>query len=209
MGIKYIPRIKIKAVIDIVLCIDCTNGGAIVSCMAPPIIRFLKSLDSIDVNYGFDWRARVVGYGDLEIGEKIQNSNEFVFDVDSIERQFSNLKGYAGGDEPESTLDAICYATKQSDWRKYCHKVVIVLTDAHTKGIHSSTEILFAIHDVEELKWVLLENKIRLCLWAPKDPVYESFKSLPKSKIFLLDDANGILCSGKTELTEYLDWRLF
>jgi len=197
--------IKTKAIIDIVFCVDCTNAGAVAVCMEQQIIRFIESLDSKEGAVVADWRARVVGYGDLEIGETVQNSNEFVCDVASFKSQYSNLEKYAGGDEPESTLDAICYAATQSDWRDNCKKFVFVLTDATTHDIHSSTRNTCDICNVDDLKWLLVDKNISLFLWGPKDPVYESFKALPKSEIILLDDANGALYSGKIDLTEYLD----
>ncbi len=194
-----------KAIIDIVFCVDCTNAGAVAVCVGQQIIRFIESLDSKVGTVVADWRARVVGYGDLEIGETVQNSNEFVCDVASFKSQYSYLEKYAGGDEPESTLDAICYAATQSDWRDNCKKFVFVLTDATTHDIHSSTRNTCDICNVDDLKWLLVEKDIRLFLWGPNDPYYSSFKGVPKSEIVILKDANGRLFNGEIDLTEYLD----
>lgn len=204
-GVRKPKIIKTKAIVDIVFCLDCTNGGAVARYMESQIIRFVESLNSKEGDVVADWRARIVGYGDLDEGEEIQNSNAFVCDAASIVKQLSALELYAGGDELESTLDAICYAAKQSDWRDKCFKFVFVLTDAHTKELYFSTKINYYINNVEELMHELYNNHIKLFLWGPKDPVYESFKALPKSEIILLDDANGALYSGKIDLTEYLD----
>ena len=205
-GIKAPPVIKIKAVVDIVFCIDCTNRAAIANCMESQIMKFVEALNTTNEKLFVDWRARVVGYGDLEMEEAVQNGNEFVSDVDQIRKQLNGLEPCYGGDIPESTLDAICYAVKTSDWRERCHKAIFVLTDAPTKGLHSSTQKVFGVCNVDELKMDLVEKHIKLFLWGPNDPVYESFKYIPESEIILLDDVTGVLYHGKIDLTEYLDW---
>lgn len=197
-----ISKPKVLIITDIVFCIDCTNGGAIARCMEPPIISLLESLN-------VDWRARVMGYGDLDIGEEMQNNNVFVGDVDSIREQLSLLEGYCGGDEPESTLDAICYAAKQSDWRNRCKRVIIVLTDAFTKRIHPSTAKALGIYNIDELRTALANNQVILYLFGPQDPVYKLLGFIPRSDIILLENAREDLYSGMIDLTKYLDELLF
>lgn len=99
-----------------------------------------------------------------------------------------------GGDEPESTLDAIVYAAKTSKWRARCQKVIVVFTDATTKDIHSSTR-KFSINNVEDLKKDLTNNHIKLFLWGYTDSKYEAMKVVPKSEITLMDDPHATLVS--------------
>ena len=122
----YGPRVLQKVNIDIVFCIDCTNGGALVRCMKSRIVEYVEAHNTKEIDVIVNWRARVVGYGDLECEEPIMNSNGFVSDVDSFAKQLADLEelGYAGGDVPESTLDAICYAAETSDWRENATKLL-------------------------------------------------------------------------------------
>ena len=196
----------IKKGIDIVFCIDCTNAGAIRDCMKFQIINFVESLNTWNQNnISVDWRARVIGYGDIECNEPVQNNSEFIHDVDLLRKQLCELEAYGGGDDPESTLDAICYAALDSKWRVWCERIIIVLTDAPTKSLHESTMDAFDLCDYKNLINVLANNRIRLFLWGEKDPVYESLRCLPKSEICLLDHAYEYLYAAKLDLTKYIE----
>ena len=195
-----------KKVADIVFCIDCTNAGAIRNCMEFQIIKFVESLNTCNQNNIYvDWRARVIGYGDIEYNEPVQNNSEFIHDVDLFRRQLCELEAYSGGDDPESTLDAICYAALDSKWRDRCERIIIVLTDAPTKSLHVSTMCKFNIRDFKELMKALVDNHIRLFLWGETDPIYESMKQFPKSHICLWQNAYEYLYTAKLDLTEYID----
>lgn len=195
-----------KKVADIVFCIDCTNAGAIRNCMEFQIIKFVESLNTCNQNNIYvDWRARVIGYGDIEYNEPVQNNSEFIHDVDLFRRQLCELEAYSGGDDPESTLDAICYAALDSKWRDRCERIIIVLTDAPTKSLHVSTMDAFDLCEYDNIINVLVDNRIRLFLWGEKDPVYESLRCLPKSEICLLDHAYAYLYAAKLDLTKYIE----
>ncbi len=197
---------KTKVVVDIVFCIDCDNAAAIRNCMESQIIKFVESFNTWNQNNIYvDWRARVIGYGDLEDDEAIQNNSEFVIDVDSFRKQLAELEAYAAGDNPESTLDALCYAALDTKWRDWSDRIIIVLTDAPTKDLHDSTMCKFNIRDFKELMKALVDNHIRLFLWGETDPIYESMKQFPKSHICLWQNAYEYLFTAKLDLTEYID----
>lgn len=187
--------IKTTAVADVVFCFDCT--GSMSSCIdnvKEHVNKFVEGLNS-DQSVTIDWRIRALGYGDLEIGEEIQNGFDFVSDVSSFQSQLSGIKMCYGGDAPESTLDAIIYAYKTSKWRK-AHKIVVVFTDAPTKDIHSSTKSTFAVNDINALAKDLSDNHIKLFLWGAEDTNYRSLAPVPKSEINEMSNPHAELSSG-------------
>lgn len=200
MGLQKMPSgtglMKTKAVADVVFCFDCT--GSMETCIdnvKQHVNKFVEGLNA-DQSVTINWRIRALGYGDLEIGEEIQNNNDFVSDVASFQSQLSSgIKMVYGGDAPESTLDAIIYAYKTSKWRT-AHKIVAVFTDAPSKEIHPSTKSKFAINSIDDLKKDLAENHIKLFLWGAADTKYSALKPVPKSEITELSDPHSELSSG-------------
>lgn len=185
---------KLKGVADVVFCFDCTGSmSPVIDTVRANVNKFVDGLNA-DQAVTIDWRMRAVGYGDLECGEEVQNNNEFVSEVAQFQAQVDGLRMVGGGDEPESTLDAIVYAAKTSKWRARCQKVIVVFTDATTKDIHSSTR-KFSINNVEDLKKDLTNNHIKLFLWGYTDSKYEAMKVVPKSEITLMDDPHATLVS--------------
>ena len=188
-------NVGIKAVADVVFCFDCTYSmNDCIKNVKDNVNSFVASLNT-GQGPNIDWRMRAVGYGDLEEGEDIQNENDFVSDVSAFQAQVAGLEMCGGGDEPESTLDAIIVAAKTSKWRK-SNKVIVVFTDAPTKGIHSTTTKTFAINTLDELKKILSQEKIILLLWGPSDTNYENLKAIPKAVITVLSDPHSEYKSG-------------
>lgn len=182
--------VKTKAVADVVFCFDCTGSMSdCIDSVKKNANSFVAGLNA-DQSTIIDWRMRAIGYGDLECGEKIQNSNGFVSSVAEFQAQVAGIEMCGGGDEPESTLDAIITAAKTSDWRG-AHKIVVIFTDAHTKDIHSSTQSTFAINNIDELVKSLADDHIKLFLWGPADPNYEALQKVPKSEITELSDPHA------------------
>ena len=195
--------IKTKAVADVVFCFDCT--GSMSDCIEnvkTHVNKFVEGLNA-DQSVTIDWRMRAMGYGDLDEGEKVQNSNDFVSDVASFQSQVAGISMCYGGDAPESTLDAIIYAAKTSKWRK-AHKIVAVFTDAPPKDIHPSTKSTFAVNDVKALMKDLADNHIKLFLWGPEDSKYTELKPVPKSEINEMSDPHAELSSG-TNMAKLLE----
>lgn len=184
-------KMKVKAVADVVFCFDCT--GSMSGCIKNVknyANSFVEGLNK-DQSTIIDWRMRATGYGDLECGEEMQNSNDFVSSVPEFQAQVASIEMCGGGDEPESTLDAIITAAKTSKWRSKTHKIVVVFTDAHTKDIHSSTSGTFAVNNIKELVKSLSDDHIKLFLWGPSDPNYKELEKVPKSEIVELADPHS------------------
>lgn len=195
---------KTKAVADVVFCFDCT--GSMSDCIGnvkEHVNKFVEGLNA-DQSVTIDWRMRALGYGDMEIGEEVQNNNDFVSDVAAFQSQVAGISMCGGGDAPESTLDAIIYASKTSKWRSRAHKIVVVFTDAPTKDIHSSTKSTFGVNDVKSLMKDHADNHIKLFLWGAEDAKYKELKPVPKSEINEMASPNAELSSG-TNMAKLLE----
>lgn len=186
---------KVKGCADVVFCIDCTGSMKnVIDNVKDYVKKFVEGLNA-DQSVIVDWRMRVIGYGDLENGEDFQGGVEFVNDVDSFKAQVSGIELCSGGDRPESTLDAIVYAAKTSQWR-HAQKFIVVFTDAPTKELHSSTKSTFAINDLDSLIADMTESHIKLFLWGAEDPSYKKLNMISKSEITELSDPHAELSSG-------------
>lgn len=185
-------QVKMKGVADIVFCFDCTASMT-------DIINSVKNnvnklIDGFKTYTDLDWRARAMGYRDFEVDEEyLINDKPFVEnDEAALKAQIGNIeaKKYTGGDDPESTLDAIWYAACKSDWRSNCHKIVVVFTDEASKGVNEKTiaDIPGADADLDVLAQELNVNHIKLFLWGKKDPLYDVLQKIPRADIVQLED---------------------
>lgn len=185
-------QVKMKGVADIVFCFDCTYSMS-------EIIESVKNnvdklIDGFETLTDLDWRARAMGYRDFEVDEEyLINDKPFVDnDVVALKAQIASIeaKEYTGGDDPESTLDAIWYAACKSDWRSNCHKIVVVFTDEASKGVNEKTiaDIPAADADIDVLAQELNVNHIKLFLWGKKDPLYDILQKIPRADIVQLED---------------------
>lgn len=178
---------KVRGVADIVFCIDSTGS------MSPCIKGVKDNIESLVKGFNetqgvtLDWRVRVVGFRDFEVdSEPIINTFEFTNDKGVFANQLSEITVTGGGDYEESALDAIWYAVRSSDWRKTCHKVVVLFTDAGTKQVSKTVQDEFHVDgSLAYLKQQLMAEHIQLFIFGPADPSYEELKVVPKSNITL------------------------
>lgn len=184
--------VKMKGVADIVFCFDCTGSMTeIINSVKNNVDNFIDGLKTFA---DLDWRARAMGYRDFEVDEEyLINDKPFVEnDAAALKAQIGTIeaKEYTGGDEPESTLDAIWYAAFKSDWRSNCHKIVVVFTDETSKGVNDKTvaDIPNADADLDVLAQELNVNHIKLFLWGKKDPLYDVLQKIPRADIKQLED---------------------
>lgn len=183
---------KIKGVADIVFCFDCTGSMTeIITSVKENVDKLVEGFSDFQVV--LDWRARCMGYRDFEVDDEfLINDRPFVSTPDDLKAQIAGLeaKEYTGGDDPESTLDAIWYAAKKSEWRDNCHKIVVVFTDAATKPVNDKTlgDIMGSDGDIEVLAQELNVQHIKLFLWGAKDPVYDQLNKIPRADVVQLEN---------------------
>lgn len=199
---------KTKGVADVVFLFDCTGS------MSPYIDNVKDNVASLIKGFNgtpnviLDWRVRAMGYKDFfEDRDYLFNDFDFTDDADSFaDNQLARLKANGGGDEKESTLDAIWYALKKSEWRPKCTKVIVVFTDAGTKGLHERTmDELGVVDEVSYLQQELMKNKIQLFMYCKSDPIYEQLHMTERSHVNQYDDpGKELLGSDFAELLEVI-----
>lgn len=125
---------------------------------------------------------RVIGYKDIEVdGNKaFEYEEDFTESGDGFESSIRRLVADGGGDEPESTLDAILKAIN-SDWKTQpeqikCRRIIIVFTDASSKPLHPSSvegkrmSLDESIHYIlTKLRNMPVKNEARLIIFGKKD----------------------------------------
>lgn len=187
---------KVKGVADIVFLFDCTGS------MEPYIENVKNNVTSLidgfnaTPNVKLDWRVRAMGYKDFfEDEDYLIDGFDFTDSLDVFaNNQLARLQADGGGDEKESTLDAIWYAIKKSDWRPKCTKVIVVFTDAGTKGLHERTmDDLCVVDGVEYLMQELQKNRIYLFMYCKKDPDYDAISKIERTEVHQYNELKELL----------------
>ena len=183
---------KIKGIADIVFCIDAT--ASMQNCIdnvKANVENFAISIKTSSPNTKVDWRARILGYRDFNVDtEYLLNKFDFVSSHEELQSQLDQVLADGGGDAPESTLDAILYASLQSNWRNPGHKIVVVFTDAPTlPNLNSKTVAdLNVADDLEIVKQTITEKHIKLFLFGAKDPIYDELSKVSRTVISQYED---------------------
>ena len=187
---------KTKGVCDIVFLLDATGSmQPAIDDLKSNIKLFFKQLSAADANGGAvvkDWRARVVGYRDVLVDGEWYIDNPFTRDPAEIEKQLDALKAIGGGDEPESLLDALYKVVKVGStpkcaqledptkwrYRSEAARIVIVFSDA---SFHAKTSLSEASGlDWQEIANLIMQEKIRLSIYAPQMPCYDDLSQIDK-----------------------------
>jgi von Willebrand factor type A domain len=184
-------RLRPKGIADVVICIDCT--GSMSPCIEGVKNHVQKLVEGFQANESIklDWRVRLVEYRDLNEGEATKQY-PFTTDIGTFRTQVQNLVASGGGDEPESTLDAI-FTALHSDWRKQSNKCIIVFTDATCHpDMHPSTVQPGQPSDVDEVINKLYETRARLFLFAPKFEIYDALAGADRMEYEVVSNSAGL-----------------
>jgi hypothetical protein len=169
------PAKKQKRQADIVFCMDATNSMA--SCFSGvkgAVGAFVTSLQS---RAEVDYRLRLFAYRDRH-DQRVAHIPWAVFpftaSADEFIRQLDGIQTEWGGDERESTLDAL-YQCIHSDWREHqTHRTIVLITnsDTHPTLLPSTYNrpdngIERVLQDLREMKHSILY------IIAPRCPAYE------------------------------------
>ena len=198
---------KVKGVADVVFLFDCTGSmDPYIDNVKNNVASLIKGFNATP-NVKLDWRVRAMGFKDFFVDMDCL-INDFLF-TDSADEfadnQLARLRADGGGDEKESALDAIWYALKRSDWRPRCTKVIVLFTDAGTKGLHNRTmDELGVVDDISYLQQELMKNKVQLFLYGKTDPAYEQLHQTERAHVYQYDDTDKLLDSDFGELLEVI-----
>lgn len=175
--------------VDLVICIDTTGSmseviEAVKTNIATQLIGNLK-IQMAKNQSPLEWRGRVIGYGDLNEGEPIFES-DFTSDESALQNTVMNIPRTSGGDLPESTLDALIVASR-SPWRTDAgaHRIVILFTDAPPHPEMHPDTIPSGPRDVDEVISQLTAQKVKLFLYGPDDSNFAELNKIPKASITL------------------------
>ncbi|MFC0386385.1 vWA domain-containing protein [Muricoccus vinaceus] len=195
-------RARTKGVADIVFVVDVSGSMApCIDALRANIEAFVDSLSRGDANNAApvkDWRAKVVGYRDLE--SSVQEGlpwivdNPFVREASALKAQLGGLAAVGGGDEPESLLDALykiatmealpkgSQAIDPAKWRyrSDAARVVVVFTDASFKETMGIPEAKGG--SLQDVANVVMANRIILSLFAPNFEGYDRLSQIDKSE---------------------------
>ena len=195
-------REKTKGVADIVFVVDISGSMApCIDALRQNIETFVNSLSSGDANNAApvkDWRAKVVGYRDIEAAEADGLpwvvDNEFVRDPAQLKSQLAALQANGGGDEPESLLDTLykvatmeampkgAQSVEPGKWRyrSDAARVVVVFTDASFKETMSIPEAKGG--SLQDVANIVMANRIILSVFAPNFEGYDRLSQIDKSE---------------------------
>jgi hypothetical protein len=195
-------REKTKGVADIVFVVDISGSMApCIDALRQNIETFVGTLSSGGANNAApvrDWRAKVVGYRDIEAAESDGLpwivDNQFVRDPAELKAQLAGLQANGGGDEPESLLDTLYkVATMEATakgaqtiepgkwrYRSDAARVVVVFTDASFKETMSIPEAKGG--SLQDVANVVMANRIILSVFAPNFEGYDRLSQIDKSE---------------------------
>jgi hypothetical protein len=195
-------RAKTKGVADIVFVVDISGSMApCIDALRQNIETFVGSLSSGDANNAApvkDWRAKVVGYRDIEAAETEGLpwivDNDFVRDPAELKAQLAALQANGGGDEPESLLDTLykvatmeaaakgAQTVEAGKWRyrSDAARVVVVFTDASFKETMSIPEAKGG--SLQDVANAVMANRIILSIFAPNFEGYDRLSQIDKSE---------------------------
>lgn len=188
---------KIKGVADVVFLVDKTGSmskamNALVTGIGT-LFDAMVSPSGQDVPPLTDWRAKVIGYGDVKAdGEKWWKEAPFrAGDVAQVKADLVALQPVSGGgDDPESLLDALFkvatmgstpegVAPEAGKWREgRLHKVVVVFSDAPTHPQCDLPEASGA--DYMQVAARVGQAGIRVFLYVPSHESTYHFDTWPK-----------------------------
>jgi len=192
--VETVTKPTLKGIVDIIFLIDVSGS------MAPAIEKLIQNLDTfvkhIDPTKVKDYRIKVGSFSDLEVDfDKLAMNLDRPWrenpttnqSLDLVKQDLNECKNlvleyYGGGDEPESSLDAIYKAIdlfkEDPNKRK---RVIVLFTDATPKEIQNSTieggKRLSREEKLQKLIQKIENERVYLFLYAP---VHNDYTSLSR-----------------------------
>ena len=188
-GKQSVTKPTLKGIVDIVFLIDVSGS------MAPAIRKltdnldtFIKNIDPLKVK---DYRVKIGSFSDLEndfdklamnLNRPWRENPQTTQSLDLIKNDLKEcidlvVEHFGGGDEPESSLDAIYRAIDlfEDDPNKR-KRVIVLFTDATPKELLSSTIAHKGLTREDKLQLLvqkLLNERVYLFLYAPVHKDYQ------------------------------------
>ncbi len=164
---------------DIVFVVDTTGSmGPYIKGVLDTCNKFADTISTKEIEF----RLGFIGYGDEPIGER-PTIYPLVSDIKKFKQNVASCPMTGGGDEPESTFEAIENAIKllQKSENK---KIIISITDASAHSI-SNGKGRFNESEIEKM---LRDNNITTYVVAPNISYYKSFANNTSGKFYTISD---------------------
>lgn len=173
------------AQVDVMFVVDVTGS------MLPEIEGVKRGIQSFANEISsrrLDGQVGLIAFGDRLISEEprilLFEGSPFTADIAGFSNEVSHVQMMDGGDEPESSMDALVLGASQP-FRPKSTRVVVLITDAPAHVPDKETR---AIDQVES---ALTENhleQLHLVIREKDRPIYQPLQRLAAGEIFLLDD---------------------
>jgi hypothetical protein len=185
---------KIGGAVDLVICLDITGSMApCIKGLRRNLGGFVEALESPYYNEGAQcvtkvtsWTMRLVPYRDFNFTKTyapIIDDFPFVSDEEQVKAQIDDPRVKAvggGGDGPESTLDAMFRAARDSEWRQQqaTKRFVIVFTDATPLPLHEDTVGKDMPRDLAELLQLFKARQVIPVIFGPDSNEYRQITGI-------------------------------
>jgi hypothetical protein len=133
-----------KTGFDVVFVIDATNSMDFV---IDPVKQQLASLVDMIRKLVPNARVGLVLYKDK--GEEfVVRKSDLTFHLDKLRSFIGNIQAGGGGDYEEGVMDGLKTATQQINWRKYAHRVIVLVpsSPAHPQEVQQTEEFVRSFH---------------------------------------------------------------
>ena len=202
-------EVRVTQRADVAVLVDATGS------MQPCIDTLKSHVEALsnslggDDNVNVEWRAKAVGFRDLEADsvsdQFVGKDNAFISSSEELSAQLAPLTAMGGGmgiaEIPESALDALDLIMGTSDWVPIGegHRIIILLTDAPTKPSTINGQ------DVHAIAQKASEGHFRMLMYGPTCPEYEQLSKLPKCAF---TDVSENQTANVYEGLKNLDWQV-
>ncbi len=133
-----------KTGFDVVFVIDATDSMDFV---IDPVKQQLATLVDTIRKLVPNARVGLVLYKDK--GEEfVVRKSDLTFHLDKLRSFIGNIQARGGGDYEEAVMDGLKTATQQINWRKYAHRVIVLVpsSPAHPQEVQQTEEFVRSFH---------------------------------------------------------------
>ena len=184
--------IKIKGIVDVIFLIDVSGS------MGPAIDKLTENIgvfiENIDDSLVKEAKIKIGSFSDLDVDPShlalnLERPFRDKSKVDLLKKDLKECRDIVymglGGDEPESSLDAIYKAIDEfkEDWSKR-RRCIVLFTDAHSKPLNEKT----IPHISEEERFnvlvqKILGNHIDLFIYGPLDRNFSNLSNQAPQRV--------------------------
>ena len=177
--VQPIPQVDIMFVLDVT-----TSMNEEINGVKRGIQQFSQELSTRKL----DAQVGLIAFGDRLNGEKTQilkfPDNSFASDTVVFREKVGQIQELAGGDTPESSLDALSLAANQT-FRGEATKVILLITDAPPKIPDLTTRSLSEVNQTLENQGI---DQLHLVIQPSEQSIYRQLQKNAQGEIFYLSE---------------------